>query len=239
MKDLGHGFTVVDKSIYQYDSEKFTSLKKLIDHDSFEMVTAFEDKTYYFRDKQRVYVTSYMCRASVIEGADRDAFEIIDAAEGIGFDGKKYYWYDSILSYDYSRAEKYNEYYLRAGGKVFFITDVVDGADADTFSIIWQNLARDKDALFFRDKKVPEADVDTFKTVPGCFDAFHLDQGHTYYAADKDNVYFVNTIGQSLKKLSRVKPADFSVKVVDDRLYGVTGKDVFYFGIKKKGLRLD
>ena len=81
-------------------------------------------------------------------------------------------------------------------------------------------------------------DVDTFKKVPGCFDADHLDQSHTYYAADRNNVYFVNTISKSLKRLTGVKPLDFSVKIVDNRLYGISGKDIYFFGIKKKGLVL-
>lgn len=237
MKDLGHGYTIIDSNIYLYDSETFTSLKKIIDHDTFEMLEAYGDKTYYFSDKNRVYVSSYMCRASVIEGADPHTFKIIDAGEGIGYDGKNYYWYDTILPYDYSKARRFNEYYLEAEGKVYFITELAEGADADSFSIIWQNLGRDKDSLFFRGKIVPEIDVDTFKTVPGYFDNDHLDQSHTYYAADSNNVYFVNTISKALKKLNRVKPSDFSVKVVNDRLYGISGNDIYFFGIKKKGLQ--
>lgn len=238
MKDLGHGYKVIDRNIYLYDSETFTSLRKIIDHDTFEMIGDYEDKTYYFRDKEKVYVASYMCRPSVIEGADRDTFEITAIDEGIGYDGKNYYWYDTVLPYNYSKAKRLNEYYLKADGKVYFITELAEGADADTFSIIWQNIGRDKDSLFFRGKKVSEIDVHTFRTVPGCFDEDHLDQSHTYYAADKNNVYFVNTISTSLKKLSRVKPADFLVKVVDDGLYGINGKDVYFFGVKMKGLQL-
>jgi len=239
MKDLGHGYKVIDKGIYLYDSETFTSLKKIIDHDTFEIIGMYEDKTFYFRDKERIYVASYMCRPSVIEGAERDTFKIINAEESIGYDGKNYYWYDTILPYNYNNAERVNDYYLKANGKVYFLTELTEGADADTFSIIWQNIARDKDSLFFREKKVSEVDVDTFRTVPGCFDGDHLDQSHTYYAADKNNVYFVNTISKSLKKLSRVKPSDFSVKIIDGRLYGINGKDVYFFGLKKKGLQLD
>jgi len=239
MKDLGHGFMLVNRSIYLYDSEKFTSLKKTIDYDSFEMVEAFEDKTFYFRDKNRVYVTSYMCNASVIEGAKPETFKVIHAEDGIGYDGNNYYWYNTCLPYDYSKSEKYNEYYLRAGDKVYFLTSIVEGADIKTFSIIWQNIARDRESLFFRGRNVPDVDVDTFKTVPGCFDAFHLDQSHTYYAADRNNVYFVNTIGKALKKLAGVKPSDFSVKIVDNKLYGISGKDIYFFGIKKKGLVLE
>lgn len=236
MKDLGHGYKIIDKSIYLYDSETFTGFKKIIDYNTFEMIEAYEDKTFYFRDKNRVYVSSYMCRASVIEGADPELFKVIDAGEGIGYDGKNYYWYDTVLPYDYSKAERYNEYYLKAAGKVYFITEPAEDADADSFRIIWQNLGRDKNSLFFRGKRVQEADAETFKTIPGCFDDFHLDQSHTYYAADRDNVYFVNTVGKAIKKLNRVKPADFSVKIVDDRLYGINGKDVYFFGIKKKGV---
>jgi hypothetical protein len=236
MKDLGHGFTLVDRSIYKYDSEKFTSLKKTIDYDSFEVVEAFEDKTFYFRDKNKVYVTSYMCTASVIDGVNPETFKVINAEDGIGYDGNDYYWYGTRLPYDYTAAEKYNEYYLRAGDKVYFLTDIVDGADTKTFSIIWQNIARDSANLFFRGSKVPEVDVDTFKKVPGCFDAYHLDQSHTYYAADRNNVYFVNTIGKALKKLNRVKPSAFSVKIIDNRLYGISDNDIYFFGIKKKSL---
>ncbi|KOS07515.1 hypothetical protein AM493_16775 [Flavobacterium akiainvivens] len=235
MKDFGNGFTLVDKSIYRYDSETFTSLKKVIDYDSFELVEAYKDKTFYFKDRNRVYVTSYMCTPSVIEGANPKTFKVIDTEEGIGFDGNNYYWYQETLPYDYSKAEKYNEYYVRVGQQVFFFTIFVDGADADTFSIIWQNIARDKDSLFFKGVKEPLVDIDTFKMVPGCFDDFHLDQSHTYYAANKDNVYFINTISRGLKKLSGVKPAEFSVKIVDERLYGLTPKGYYYFGIKKKG----
>lgn len=235
MKDFGNGFTLIDKTIYRYDSEIFTSFKKVIDYATFELVAALEDKTFYFRDKNRVYVTSYMCRASVIEGANPETFKIIDIQDGITYDEKQYYWYDTVLPYDYSKAERYNEYYLRYGDKVFFITEEVDGADADSFSIIWQNLARDNNNLFFKGKQ-EEADVHTFKMVPGCFDEFHLDQSHTYYAADKNNVYFVNTIGKSLKKLSGVTPSEFSVRVIDERLYGVSPKGYYYFGIKKKSL---
>lgn len=31
MKDLGHGYKVIDRKIYLYDSETFTSLRKIID----------------------------------------------------------------------------------------------------------------------------------------------------------------------------------------------------------------
>lgn len=233
-KDFGHGFRLIDRNIYRYDSETFKNLKRVIDYGSFMLVEAYEDKTYYFKDKNRVYVTSYMCTPSVIETAKPSAFIVIDAEKGIGYDGVNYYWYNKILPYDYSKAESYNEHYLREGQKVFFITEYVDGADADSFSIIWQNIGRDKDSLFFRGKIQPDIDVDSFKMVPGCFDSFHLDQSHTYYAADKNNVYFINTIAKNFKKLHRVKPSDFSVRINGDRLYGIKGDDIYYFGIKKK-----
>ncbi len=236
MKELGSGFTIAGKSIYYYSSETFTSLKKTIDHDSFELVAYFEDKTFYFRDKNHVYISSYMCRASLIEGADPETFHVVDASEGIGHDGKTYYWYDQTLPYDYNKAEKYNDYYLREGKDVYFITEKVEGADADSFSIIWQNIGRDKDSLFFRGKKDPNVDVVTFKMVPGCFDEFHLDQSHTYYAADQNHVYFVNTLSNELKKLNRVKPIAFSVKIVDERLYGYHGDTVYFFGRKQKNI---
>lgn len=233
-KDFGDGFRLIGKNIYRYDSETFTNLKKVIDYASFDLLEAYEDKTHYFKDNERVYVTSYMCTPSVIEGANPNTFKVVDAAEGIGYDGTDYYWYDKVLPYDYSKVERYNEYYLRAGHKVFFITEYVEDAEADSFSIIWQNIGRDKNSLFFRGKRVAEVDVDTFKTVPGCFDGFHLDQSHTYYAADKDNVYFVNTIAKNIKKLNRVKPSGFSVEIIDERLYGKHGDNIYYFGIKKK-----
>lgn len=88
MKELGVGFTIAGKSIYYYNSETFTSLKKTIDHDSFELIAYFEDKTFYFRDKNHVYISSYMCRALFIEGANPKAFYVVDASEGIGYDGK-------------------------------------------------------------------------------------------------------------------------------------------------------
>lgn len=238
MKDFGHGFTLIDKSIYHYSSETFTNLKKVIDYPTFELVYAFKDKTYYFKDNSRVYVSSYMCTPSEIAGADPRSFEVVDAAEGIAYDGNRYFWYDQVLPYDYSKAKRYNEYYLRDGQKVFFITEYVDGADADSFSIIWQNVARDKNHLYFRGRREEGIDIDTFKMVPGCFDSFHLDQSHTYYAADQYHVYFVNTIAKTLKKLSKVKPADFSVKIADERLYGICGNNIYFFGIKKKGLEL-
>jgi len=234
MQDLGHGFRLIDKSILYHDSETFTSLRKTIDYNSFKLIEAFEDKTFYFKDKNHVYVSSYMCTPSVLENANPEIFKVINAAEGITYDRNNYYWYDKVLPYDYSKAEKYNEYYVRDGKKVFFMTKYVEDADADSFSILWQNIGKDDNNLFFKGKKEAEVDITTFKTVPGCFDSFHLDQNHTYYASDQNNVYFVNTLSKGLKKLYKVKPTDFSVKIVDEKLYGISGKDVYFFGIKKK-----
>jgi len=238
MKELGEGYSLSGKSIYYHDSETFTSLRKIIDHNTFELIGSFEDKTFYFKDKKNVYVSSYMCRPSVIEGADQETFKIFDASEGIGYDRNGYYWYDKKLPYDYSQAEPYNGYYLRSGENVFFITEKAEGADADSFSIIWQNIGRDKHSLYFRGKKDTNVAVDTFKMVPGCFEEFHLDQSHTYYAFDQNHVYFVNTLSQELKKLSRIKPSGFSVKVIDERLYGFYADAIYFFGRKRKNLNL-
>ena len=235
MKDLGHGFSLAEKNIYHYDSKTFTNLRKIIDYKSFELIDNYRDKTFYFKDKEHVYVSSYMCTPSVVEGADPAHFKIINGEEGIGFDGNNYYWYDKTLPYDYSNAQKYNEYYLREGNGVFFLIQPVEDADADSFSIIWQNIGRDKNNLFFKGVK-EDVDVNSFKMVPGCFDTFHLDQSHTYYASDASNVYFVNTLGKSLKKLNGVKPEEFSVKVIDERLYGICGNNFYFFGVRKKGV---
>ena len=234
MKDLGYGFRLTGKSILYYDIETFTSLKKTIDYNSFELTEAFEDKTFYFKDKNNVYVTSYMCTPSIIENAKPESFKIVNAARGIAYDGANYYWYNKVLPYDYSKAKWYNEYYVREGQKVFFITEYVEVADADSFSIVWQNIGKDNNTLFFKGKIEAEVDIATFKMVPGCFDNFHLDQSHTYYAFDQNNVYFVNTLSKGLKKLHKVKPPYFSVKIVDEKLYGISGKDVYFFGIKNK-----
>jgi len=236
MKDLGYGFRLIDKSILYYDSETFTSLKKIIDHNSFELIEAFEDKTFYFKDKNNVYVTSYMCTRSFIEHAKPENFEVVNAAKGIAYDGASYYWYNKILPYDYSKGEWYNEYYVREGQKVFFITEYVELADVDSFSIVWQNIGKDNNSLFFKGKREAEVDIATFKMVPGCFDNFHLDQSHTYYAFDQNNVYFINTLSKDLRKLHRVKPSDFSVKIVDEKLYGISGESIYYFGIKKTNI---
>lgn len=60
-KDLGYGFTNIDdKFILHYDRDVYSKFYKVIDLPTFEVIQSNGSSIHYFKDKNHVYLDSYM-----------------------------------------------------------------------------------------------------------------------------------------------------------------------------------
>jgi hypothetical protein len=233
MKDNKFGFRVVENRIYHFETEIFKKWQDIIDHRAFHLITSYKDQVHYFSDEKHIYICS-SCYYRILEKAIQNKFQIIDKKNGISYDGENYFWYDEIFPFDYSLAKRINEYYLQIGDKIIYNNKEAKGVEAKSFSIIWDNFARDVNYLIFRNQIQEDVDIETFKQVPGCFDQYHTAWDHTYYAFDKNNVYFMNTVVSEIKRIRVENPISFYVKIINDKLFGFYEDGIYYFGKKKR-----
>ncbi|TMN95631.1 DKNYY domain-containing protein [Pseudoalteromonas sp. S558] len=148
-----------------------------VNNPSTHNATAFDSKIsnqYYLRDGKVVYVLDgnfFQIGGSPIEGADPDTFSVISQSYAKGsnsvyYDGRQVEGADpsSIqLVTSGINASKYESGYLISGGKVFCYGQVMEDADAASFSYLLGSYAMDKEYLYyyidvkFPRKTMPEA----------------------------------------------------------------------------------
>lgn len=237
MRELGCGFKVMDnKMILQYDAERFRKFYPQIDFASFEIVAHDADRTIYFRDKDHLYVDSYMCPFAILPDAKPQDFKIVDIEKGlVSSDGQNYYFAEK-LTYDFDDLKPLAGLYYRVKDQVYFSFDQpMPDADLDSFEVFTQlkhaNLAKDQYHLYFRDQIVEGVDVASFELLTACFDSdYYLEQDHTYYAKDRNFAYFIDTIAKQVKVIKSKSLDVFHFKVIDERGYAFDREYRYAYG---------
>ncbi|GAA4442305.1 hypothetical protein GCM10023091_28860 [Ravibacter arvi] len=167
-KALGHHFFIIDNQfILQFDRKVYRKHYPVIDFSSFEIIASNGSGFHYFRDKNHVYIDSYMNTFAVLPGADPDSFQILDFKNGRSTSAEHDYLFDQKLPHRFSEYEHLSGLYQRVGNTIYFNhVGEVAGADPATFEVLHGdkvgNAARDKHHVYFREHIVEEADAETF-----------------------------------------------------------------------------
>ncbi|WP_159636895.1 DKNYY domain-containing protein [Sphingobacterium composti Ten et al. 2007 non Yoo et al. 2007] len=237
-RHIGNGYYVIHNNcITRFDSvqEIFKKYYRTIDFPTFTVITSLDRPTItYFKDKNHVYVDSFMNEFTILEDANPDDFNILDLEKGFSNSGNQDYVYDRKLPYLLKDVVKLSSYYQKVNDKIYFgYTHLVEEVDVDSFKIVHpdMNFARDKDFFYFKDKRVPEIDISTFKFLDACFtDEYYQNQDVCWYAVDSKNAYFVNSIADKIKVIKTKNPSNFGFEIVDEIGYGVDGDIRYYYG---------
>lgn len=105
---LGEGFAKRGNEITFYDKKKFSKLYKTIDFTTFELIQSHNATTHYFKDKNNVYIDSYMDKdLTVLERANPKNFKILDIENGYSTSGNTDYWYGVKIPFRLKDADNF------------------------------------------------------------------------------------------------------------------------------------
>ena len=238
-KALNHGFFIIDnKFILHFDREVYRKFYPVIDFASFEIIESNGSTFHYFRDKNRVYIESYMNAFAVLPDAAPVDFKILDFERGRSTAGGNYYLFDKKLPHSFEDYQVLSHYYQLAAGTVYFnYLHAMHEADIPSFEVLQGekvgNVAKDKNHVYFRDQIVDSADPGSFHFLEECFSGeYYRECDHTYYAKDKHQAYYVDTIARAFKAIRTKNVDQFHFKVIDELGYAFDGKNNYLFGKK-------
>lgn len=239
-KALDHGFFIIDnKCILHFDKEVYRKFYPVIDFASFGIIESNGSTFHYFRDKNQVYIESYMNAFAVLPDADPVDFRILDFKSGKSTSNGNDYLFDQKLPHRFDDYQVLSRYYQFAAGAVYFnYFHAMHEADIQSFEVLQGeqvgNVAKDKDHVYFRDKIVDGADPGSFHFLEECFSGeYYTECDHTYYAKDKNQAYYVDTIGKAFKVIKTKSADQFHFKVIDELGYAFDGKYRYLFGKRK------
>jgi DKNYY family len=231
---MGDCFAKFKNVILKYNNLCFEKLKKTIDLDTFELVVSNDNSTHYFKDKSNVYL-KYYNQESVLEGANPDNFKVLDIEKGLSTDTLRYYYYEKIIPFDLSKATILNDFYTLAEGKVFFCFQETEGADADSFTVLRENLGKDKNHVYFKGQIVLGADAETFNLLEGCINSeYYEEMSYTFYAKDKLTAFYINTTSKAVKSIKSKSLSEFKFEIIDERGFCFDNEYRYYFGKRSK-----
>jgi len=243
-KDLDYGFTIVgDASIRQFGREVYQKYYKEIDFASFEIIQSNGSSFHYFRDKNKVYLESYMNAFTVLEDADPADFEIIDFKEGLSTSCGNDYVFEQKLPYRLRDAEPLSCMYQQVGDKIYCAySKEVEGADVTTFEVLHGervgNVAKDKQHVYFRDVPVSEADALSFHFLDACFNSgYYRECDHTFYAIDAYHAFYVDTIAKAFKVIKTKNLDQFRFEIWDELGYAKDIQYTYLFGKRVKYIK--
>lgn len=238
---LGHHFFIIDNEfILHFDSEVYRKFYKVIDFETFELLHSNGSTFHYFKDKHHIYLESYMNSFAILPDADPANFQILDFEKGMANSGNSDYLFEKKLPYRFSEYEPIAGLYQKIGDKIFcFYHHELQGADVSTFEVLHpeqiENVAKDKNQVYFRDQVVPGADAATFEFLSECFDSdYYRERDHTYYAKDKNVAYYVDNMAKEFRVIRTKDLSNFHFKVVDELGYAFDGQYQYLFGKRKK-----
>ncbi|WP_346317522.1 DKNYY domain-containing protein [Chitinophaga sp. YIM B06452] len=239
-KALDHGFYIIDnKFILHFDREVYRKFYPVIDFASFGIIESNGSTFHYFRDKKRVYIESYMNAFAVLPDADPLDFRIVDFESGKSTSKGNDYLFDQKLPLRFDEYQVLSRYYQVAAGMVYFnYLHAMHEADIRSFEVLQAenagNVARDKQHVYFRDKIVEGADAGSFHFLEECFSGeYYRECDHTYYAKDKNQAYYVDTIDKVFKVIKTKDTGQFHFRVIDELGYAFDGKYRYLFGKRK------
>lgn len=229
----------IGKKLYsQIDFASFAVLDIYREHSYF--TNELETKTIYFRDCSKVYIYSYMCDFAIIEDANPDTFVCIDMAKGQASDGKNDFRYNTKLPYKLKDAIVINDLYCKANNMIYFsYIKPLPLADCDSFEVIngeVDNIARDKNHVYYQDTIIEGANPQTFEFLPGCIGkdkAYYRDCDIDFYAKDDKQAYFIST--PFMAKVIKTKSlANFRFVVIYELGYAFDDNYRYERGKRKK-----
>ena len=238
--NLGYGFSKDNNCIYYYDDTCFEQYLNKIDIASFSLIEANEaENTIYFKDKNAVYLKSYMCGFTILPEASPNNFRIIDIDNGYSTSGEFDYWYESKLPYALSEMTPINESYQRVGDSIFFAHTIKMTCDVNTFEQVHPKVAtvfKDKGNLYFKNEIVEGANPATFHFLEDCIgnnSPYYLECDIHFYAKDDKQAYFVNEpFGIKIIKTKDLE--NFRFEVIDEIGYGRDSNYRYEKGRRKK-----
>lgn len=239
---LSETFSKDKDAIYRFEGVEFQQYRHLIDVQTFEVILEDDVTHCYFKDAHHVYIQSYRCPFTILEGADPNSFEVMDVSKGFSCDKDHLYYFDSLLPYRMENLKLLNEHYALADGCLYAgYTQLIEGADVDSFVIpepnLVSNVAKDKNHVYFRNRVVEGADPESFYFLSQCVEVsrpYYYNCDIDFYAKDNASAYFVKTISKAFKHIRPKNIADFRFEVIDEQGYGYDGKDYYYQGKKVK-----
>lgn len=237
---LGYGYSKDLKGVYLWDKECFRKYKKEIDISSLVLIQANKsENTFYFKDKNSVYIDSYMADQVIIEDANPDSFNLIDIDLGYSTSNGKDYWYDFELPYTLHDLVHINQSYQKVGNSIYFGHIQKVACDSETFEIINEKaptVARDKNHVYFKSDIIEGANPQTFKFIEDCIadDSPHyLECDIHFYAKDDTFAYFINVpFGFKIIRTKDLNNFKFIVK--DGIGYGIDSTYYYEKGKRKK-----
>ena len=200
-----------------------------IDKETFQEISAV-----YSKDKNGVYVIENRGWKK-LEGLDPVTFEIINISgsarqylkdkNGVySIDGDSDNLVLEKLPYDPQTYEVINQLYSRDKNNIYYDNKKIEGADLPTFQRIDEYIySKDKNNIYFRGKKISGADKDTFEKI----DKYN-------YSKDKNNIYYDDKKIEGVDKNTFELTYDFGSVV--NEYYSKDKNNVYYENKKLKGI---
>lgn len=240
-KALGHHFFVIDhQMILHFDSEVYRKFYSVIDFETFEIMQSNGSTFHYFKDKNHVYLDSYMNSFAILPDANPADFQILDFEQGMASSGNDDYLFEQKLPHRFSAYESLSGIYQKVDDKIYcFYHHELLMVDVESFEVLRpnevSNVAKDKNHVYFRHQVVPEADANSFHFLAECFTRdYYRECDHTYYAKDKNVAYYIDTIRKEFKVIKAKNLTDFHFEVIDELGYAFDGQYQYLFGKRKK-----
>lgn len=200
-----------------------------IDKETFQEISAV-----YSKDKNGVYVIENRGWKK-LEGLDPVTFEIINISgsarqylkdkNGVySIDGDSDNLVLEKLPYDSQTYEVINQLYSRDKNNIYYDNKKIEGADLSTFQRIDEYIySKDKNNIYFRGKKISGVDKETFEKI----DKYN-------YSKDKNNIYYDDKKIEGVDKNTFELTYDFGSVV--NGYYSKDKNNVYYENKKLKGI---
>ena len=200
-----------------------------IDKETFQEISVV-----YSKDKNGVYVIENRGWKK-LEGLDPVTFEIINISgsarrylkdkNGIySIDGDSDNLVLEKLPYDPQTYEVINQLYSRDKNNIYYDNKKIEGADLLTFQRIDEYIySKDKNNIYFRGKKISGVDKETFEKI----DKYN-------YSKDKNNIYYDDKKIEGVDKNTFELTYDFGSVV--NEYYSKDKNNVYYENKKLKGI---
>ena len=200
-----------------------------IDKETFQEISAV-----YSKDKNGVYVIENRGWKK-LEGLDPVTFEIINISgsarqylkdkNGVySIDGDSDNLVLEKLPYDPQTYEVINQLYSRDKNNIYYDNKKIEGADLLTFQRIDEYIySKDKNNIYFRGKKISGVDKETFEKI----DKYN-------YSKDKNNIYYDDKKIEGVDKNTFELTYDFGSVV--NEYYSKDKNNVYYENKKLKGI---
>ncbi|MEI2271731.1 DKNYY domain-containing protein [Sphingobacterium sp. ML3W] len=240
-KDIGNGFAVIDdKFILHFDSEVYRKFYGIIEFASFEIIQSNGSTFHYFRDRNHIYLESYMNAFCVLTDADVTNFHIIDFENGMASSLAMDYVFDKKLTYRLADVKELGGLYQQVGDAIYCAYfQQVESADAETFEVLHGerigNLAKDKNHIYFRQEIVADADAASFRILEQCVSGnYYRECDHTFYALDKQRAFYIDTIARSIKPIRTKSLEQFRFEVRDGLGYALDAEYRYIHGKRSR-----